>query len=88
MILPVRADKLTFKNRETGEITYRTKITYLVRIDKNEYVCGYDVWESYTSKSLSVIEPFIDKKCKAVIRNIKEGNRYRPRLEKIENVEL
>lgn len=87
-VVVVKLEKMNFKNRETGEVNPKTKITWGMPVETTEYVAGLQLWESYTDRTIDNLKNCLNKNLKGSIQEIQDGNRLRLKLSKISDISL
>ena len=87
-VVIVKLERLVFKNKETGEVDIKVKITWGIPVEANEYCAGLQIWESYTGKSIDSLKHLLNKSLKADIQEIQDNNRLRLKLVKVSDVNL
>ena len=79
---------MVFKNKETGEVNPKTKITWGVPVEATEYCAGLQLWESYTDKTIDNLKNLLNKNYKCTIQEIQDNNRLRLKLSSVNGINL
>lgn len=79
---------MVFKNKETGEVNPKTKITWGVPVETTEYCAGLQLWESYTDKTIDNLKNLLNKNYKCTIQEIQDNNRLRLKLSSVNGINL
>lgn len=87
-VVIVKLEKMVFKNKETGEVNPKTKITWGVPVETTEYCAGLQLWESYTDKTIDNLKNLLNKNYKCTIQEIQDNNRLRLKLSSVNGINL
>lgn len=87
-VIVVKLEKMVFKNKETGEVTPKTKITWGMPVETTEYCAGLQLWESYTNKTIDNLKNLLNKPFKGKIQEIQDNNRLRLKLSSVNGIDL
>lgn len=87
-VVIIKLEKMVFKNKETGEVNPKTKITWGVPVETTEYCAGLQLWESYTDKTIDNLKNLLNKNYKCTIQEIQDNNRLRLKLSSVNGINL
>lgn len=88
-VFVLNTSPLTMTNENTGEVTDMARVTYGRMCEPSEYFNGYAIFEGYLpSKALDVVNKYIGKTVKALIREIPQKSGVKYSLQKLNGEDL